>query len=46
LLAEKAIFGTMEHTKAANVHDVFLFLEENKKDVKEQIRQQKSNDSN
>jgi hypothetical protein len=42
LLAEKGIFGNMEKTKAANVHEVFLFLEENKADIKEQMRQQKA----
>ncbi len=47
LLAEKGIFGNMVQTKAANLHDVFLFLEENKKDIEEQIKRQKAaNDSN
>lgn len=44
LLSEKGIFGNMQQTKATNVYDVFLFLEENKKDVKEQIRLQKAHD--
>lgn len=46
LLAEKGIFGNMERTKSANLHEVFLFLEENKKDIEEQIKRQKANDSN
>lgn len=47
LLAEKGIFGNMDSTKAANVHEVFLFLEENKKDIKEKNkRQQLADDSN
>ena len=45
LLSEKGIFGNMTQTKAANVHDVFLFLEENKKDIKEQIRLQKAQEN-
>lgn len=35
LLSEKHIFGGMKATKIANVHEVFQFLEENHKDVKE-----------
>jgi hypothetical protein len=47
LLAEKGIFGNMESTKAANIHEVFLFLEENKKDIQEKIKRQKlADDSN
>ncbi|GAB4047076.1 hypothetical protein [Spirosoma litoris] len=34
ILAEKGIFGTMQQAKEANLHDVLLFLEENKKDIK------------
>jgi hypothetical protein len=34
LLSEKHIFGGMDATKTANVHDVFQFLEEHRKDVK------------
>ena len=33
LLSEKQIFGGMAATKKANVHEVFTFLEENKKDM-------------
>lgn len=42
LLAEKAIFGTMQQTRQANAHAVLLFLEEFKKDEdhKEKIRQE------
>jgi hypothetical protein len=47
LLAEKGIFGNMDATKAANIHEVFLFLEENKKDIQERIKRQKlADDSN
>lgn len=34
LLAQKGIFGNLVETRVANVHDVFLFLEENHKDEK------------
>lgn len=37
LLAEKHIFGGMKDTKAANVHEVFSFLEEHSKDMKQKI---------
>lgn len=43
LLAEKHIFGGMAPTKAANVHEVFSFLEENSKDIKRKIEQEKAN---
>lgn len=33
LLAEKHIFGNMNGTKAANVHEVLLYLEEHRKDL-------------
>ncbi|PRY47124.1 hypothetical protein CLV58_101190 [Spirosoma oryzae] len=33
LLAEKHIFGNMSGTKAANVHEVLLYLEEHRKDL-------------
>ncbi|MGF7217478.1 hypothetical protein GGR92_003652 [Spirosoma lacussanchae] len=33
LLAGKGIFGNIDQTKAANVHDVLLFLEEHRKDL-------------
>ncbi|GAB3990403.1 hypothetical protein GCM10028807_17490 [Spirosoma daeguense] len=33
LLASKGIFGTLDQTKAANVHEVFLYLEEHRKDL-------------
>ncbi|WP_461073964.1 hypothetical protein [Spirosoma horti] len=33
LLAQKGIFGTLQETKSANVHEVLLFLEENSKDL-------------
>jgi hypothetical protein len=36
LLSEKHIFGSMDATKTANVHEVFQFLEEHRKDIKEQ----------
>jgi hypothetical protein len=37
LLAEKGVFGTLKQTKEANAHEVFLFLEEHKKDLDAQI---------
>lgn len=37
LLSEKHIFGGMESTKSANVHEVFQYLEEHSKDVKARI---------
>lgn len=43
LLAEKGIFGNMQDTMATNIHDVFLFLEEHRKDLKEQAAAQKQN---
>ncbi|GGM81861.1 hypothetical protein GCM10010967_12050 [Dyadobacter beijingensis] len=47
LLSEKHIFGGMNATKSANIHDVFQFLEEHKKDIKEQNqRNQAANDAN
>lgn len=47
LLSEKHIFGGMEATKLANVHEVFQFLEEHKKDIKHQNEQiKKQNESN
>ena len=36
LLSEKHIFGSMDATKTANVHEVFQFLEEHRKDIKAQ----------
>jgi len=33
LLAEKGIFGTLQQTKATNVHEVLLFLEEHRNDL-------------
>jgi hypothetical protein len=44
LLAEKGIFGNMQQTKSTNLHEVFLFLEENKKDIEDQIKRQKAAD--
>jgi hypothetical protein len=41
LLSEKGIFGNMKETKSANVHDVFQFLEEHRKDVKAEIARNK-----
>lgn len=50
LLSEKHIFGGMDATKTANVHDVFQFLEEHRKDAKaetERIKaERQNNDSN
>lgn len=40
-MAEKGIFGSFEQTRARNCHDVLIFLEEDKKDIEEQIRLQK-----
>lgn len=37
LLAEKGIFGNIDQTKAANLHDVLLYLEEHRKDVLAEI---------
>ncbi|MEA5259467.1 hypothetical protein VB264_16830 [Arcicella aquatica] len=45
LLAEKGIFGDMSRTLSANIHDVFLFLEEHRKDLKEQLAAQKQQHS-
>lgn len=42
LLAEKGIFGNLDQTKQANIHDVFLFLEEHRKDMKAQAENQKA----
>lgn len=42
LLSEKHIFGGMAATKTANVHDVFQFLEENRKDIKAQNERTKA----
>lgn len=36
-LAGKGIFGNQQQTKNTNVHEVFLYLEEHKKDIKEEI---------
>ncbi|CAG5017778.1 hypothetical protein DYBT9275_05845 [Dyadobacter sp. CECT 9275] len=41
LLSEKHIFGGMSATKAANVHEVFQFLEEHRKDIKAQNQRSK-----
>lgn len=46
LLAEKHIFGGMKDTKAANVHEVFSFLEEHSKDIKHKIAMEKANQRN
>ena len=43
LLSQKQVFGSMNATKAANVHEVFLFLEEHNKDVKAEIARHKAN---
>lgn len=47
LLSEKHIFGGMDNTKNANVHEVFQYLEEHSKDVKARIakNQAASNDT-
>jgi len=42
LLSEKQIFGGMDATKSANVHEVFQFLEEHNKDVKAEIERNKA----
>jgi hypothetical protein len=42
LLSEKGIFGNMNQTKKANVHEVFQFLEEHSKDVKAEIERNKA----
>jgi hypothetical protein len=42
LLAERGIFGNLDQTKQANIHDVFLFLEEHRKDMKAQAEIQKA----
>lgn len=44
LLAEKGIFGTMNQTKATNVHEVFLFLEEHRQDILNEIEQRKQHE--
>ncbi|MBN8820766.1 MULTISPECIES: hypothetical protein [unclassified Spirosoma] len=41
LLAEKGIFGNIAQTKAANLHDVLLFLEEHQKDVMREMAQKR-----
>jgi hypothetical protein len=41
LMASKNIFGSINQVKAANLHDVLLFLEENKKDLLAEIEQHK-----
>lgn len=46
LLAEKHIFGGMKDTKSANVHEVFSFLEEHSKDIKQRIAQEKAQQRN
>ncbi|MCE7061249.1 hypothetical protein [Dyadobacter sp. CY343] len=46
LLSEKSIFGNMSHTKKANVHEVFQFLEEHHKDVKAEIERHKQANQN
>lgn len=43
LLSQKQVFGSMENTKKANVHEVFQFLEEHHKDVKAEIARSKAN---
>lgn len=42
LLAEKQIFGNMAATRQANAHEVFQFLEEHHKDVKEENERRKN----
>jgi hypothetical protein len=44
LLAEKGIFGTVDQTKAANIHDVLLYLEERRKDVLAEIQANKDSE--
>lgn len=46
LLAEKHIFGGMKDTKAANVHEVFSFLEEHSQDMKRKIALEKAQQKN
>lgn len=46
LLSEKQIFGGMAQTEAANVYDVFQFLEEYTKDQIAKRKAQQNNDSN
>lgn len=43
LLSEKQIFGGMSATKKANVHEVFTFLEEHKKDMIAKRKAEKRN---
>ncbi|WP_254561800.1 hypothetical protein [Dyadobacter diqingensis] len=43
LLSQKQVFGSMDATKSANVHEVFQFLEEHNKDVKAEIARHKAN---
>ncbi|WP_020603140.1 hypothetical protein [Spirosoma spitsbergense] len=45
LLATKGIFGNLEQTKAANLHDVLIFLEENRKDILAEIEHRKQQDA-
>lgn len=46
LLSGKGIFGGMAATQKANVHEVFTFLEEHHKDVKDEIARQKAANQN
>lgn len=46
LLSEKHIFGGMKDTKSANVHEVFSFLEEHSKDIKQRIAMEKAQQKN
>jgi hypothetical protein len=41
LLASKGIFGNINQVKAANVHDILLFLEEHRKDLLAEIEQRR-----
>lgn len=45
LLAAKGIFGNIDQTKAANLHDVLLFLEENRKDILAEIEHRKQQET-
>ncbi|GAB4050406.1 hypothetical protein [Spirosoma litoris] len=45
LLAAKGIFGNLDQTKAANLHDVLLFLEENRKDILAEIEHRKQEET-
>ncbi|MCX6216571.1 hypothetical protein [Spirosoma sp.] len=42
LLAQKGIFGTLNETKAVNLHEVLLFLEEHSKDLLAEAERKKA----